>query len=426
VSFGEVFYRFGAALVIGFLVGIQREYAYTAEDRPDGEEDELFAGARTFALLSVYGCACAFAGDALGVRWATPALAAPGFLLIVAAYIMDARRGRLGMTSEVAALMTVLVGVVSWLGHVVLAVALGVVTMTLLSLKLQIRAFARRLSRDDVYAAMKFAIITALVLPVLPRSVYGPAPFDVLVPYNIWLMVVLISGIGFLGYVLVKIAGPRRGVVLSGILGGLVSSTAVTLSMSQRSRSEASLSRALALGVMAAWSVMFARILVIVAVLNGALFLGIWKAVGLGLLACTLYAVWLYRAHRQGGEDQPGQYKNPFELMPALTFGLLYAAILLGANAARFTLGDAGVYLSSIVSGLVDVDAITLSMARLAGGQGGVDIEVASRSVVLAVVANTLVKGCIVLLTASREVARLVIPGMLLALGTTLVVVFMP
>lgn len=150
-------------------------------------------------------------GEAAGAFWVTVALLLPVGLLIVVAYIVDAWRGQIGMTTEVAGLMTILVGVMCYWDHLALAAALGVVTMTLLTLKLQIQTFARELSREDVYATIKFAIITALVLPVLPRTGYGPSPFDVLVPYNVWLMVVFISGIGFFGYVIMKFVGPERG-----------------------------------------------------------------------------------------------------------------------------------------------------------------------------------------------------------------------
>lgn len=421
----EVFYRFGVSLIIGFLVGIQREYASTAEEAGGALGGEIFAGARTFALLCLYGCASGFVGDALGMRWLALAAVSPGFVLVVAAYVMEARRGRIGMTSEVAALLTTLVGLVCYLGHIALAAALGVVTMTLLSLKIQIHDFARSLSRNDVYAAVKFSIITALILPVLPRTGYGPPPFDILVPYNVWLMVVLISGMGFLGYVLVKVAGTEKGILISSILGGMVSSTAVTLSMSQRSRSEPDLSRNFAMGIMSAWSVMYARIMGIVAVLNVGLFSGIWKAMGLGLAATLICCVALSMGRRRHGEAEDKPYRNPFELLPALTFGMLYAVVLLVANAARLYLGDTGVYLSSFASGLVDVDAITLSMARLAGLQGGVEIDVASRAVVLAVAANTLVKGGMVVFSASREVSRVVFPGMVIVMGVTLAAVLL-
>lgn len=425
MGLADIFYRFGVSLVIGFLIGIQREYAYgKEEDRPDIEQS-LFAGARTFSLLALYGSAAAFMGEAAGACWVTMALLVPAAMLVVAAYIMGAWRGELGMTTEVAGLVTLIIGVMCSWGHLALAAALGVVTMTMLTLKLQIQSFARELSREDIYATIKFAIISALILPVLPRTGYGPPPLDVLVPYNVWLMVVFISGMSFFGYVVMKFVGPERGVGLTGILGGLVSSTAVTLSFSQRSRDALDLSRAFALGIMAAWAVMYLRIMVVVAVLNLQLFRSAWKALFAALLVSGLYGAYLYM--RQERRQQGGSkiFKNPFELGPAITFGLLYAAILLAAHSARLFFGNAGVYVSSILSGLVDVDAITITVSKLSGSGNDLDLVVASRAVVFAAASNTLVKGCIVFSTASPQVKKLVFPGMVLTLATAIVTVML-
>jgi uncharacterized membrane protein (DUF4010 family) len=414
-----VFYRFGVALAIGFLIGLQREYAYGTDDSRPGLDKEILAGARTFSLLGLYGCACAFLGDVWGALWVTVALALPAGVLIIATYIVNALRGGLGMTTEMAGLMTLIMGMLCYIDQLALAAALGVVTMTLLSLKLQIQSLARRISREDVYATVKFAVITALILPVLPRTGYGPPPFDVLVPYNVWLMVVFISGIGFFGYVLIKFVGAERGAGLTGILGGLVSSTAATLSLAQSSRAEKGFSRAFAMGIMAAWTVMFLRVMVIVAVLNPSLLRGIWKAMLVSLSASALYCVYLYMQQRSGSSEEAKVFRNPFELGPALTFGLLYAVILLAVNTAAMFFGEAGVYVSSVVSGLVDVDAVTISMSRLSGAQSGFDLGVAGHAVVLAAASNTFLKGMIVLLAASSQVKRLVLPGMVLLVVVT-------
>ena len=425
MGLADIFYRFGVSLIIGFLIGIQREYAYVKEENRPDIDQTLFAGARTFSLLGLYGCAAAFMGEAAGAFWVTVALLLPVGLLIVVAYIVDAWRGQIGMTTEVAGLMTILVGVMCYWDHLALAAALGVVTMTLLTLKLQIQTFARELSREDVYATIKFAIITALVLPVLPRTGYGPSPFDVLVPYNVWLMVVFISGIGFFGYVIMKFVGPERGVGLTGILGGLVSSTAATLSLSQRSRDAQDLSRAFALGIMAAWAIMYLRVMVVVAVLNLELFRIAWKALLAALVVSGLYGFYLYVRHQLRPQEGAKVFKNPFELGPAITFGLLYAVILLAAHTAQLFFGNAGVYISSVVSGLGDVDAITISVSKLSGEGSGLDLVVASRAVVFAAASNTLVKGGIVFSTASPQVRKLVFPGMVLTLVTAVATVLL-
>ncbi|HOJ15100.1 MAG TPA: DUF4010 domain-containing protein, partial [Deltaproteobacteria bacterium] len=209
----------------------------------------------------------------------------------------------------------------------------------------------------------------------------------------------------------VKLVGPEQGAGLTGLVGGLVSSTAVTLGLSQKSRSDPGLSRALALGVMSSWTVMYLRVMVIAVVLNMSLFTALWKAMlGLFAVSCA-YCLYLYTSHRGESGEEARTFRNPFELLPAITFGVLYAVILLGVNTASIFFGDTMVYVSSLISGLLDVDAITLSMSRLSGMQGGLHISVASRAVVIACAANTFLKGAMVLAIASSGVRRLVIPG---------------
>ncbi len=418
----DLFYRFGAALVIGLLVGLQREYAH---GRGESEDDELFAGARTFALLSLLGCTGAMIGQAAGTPLAFVAILLVVGALIAVAYFLTARAGDMGLTTEVAAVITVLAGALCFWGHLALAAALAVATTVLLALKLQTQSLARNLTREDVYATLKFAVITVVILPVLPRQPYGPPPFDVLVPYKIWLMVVFISGISFLGYLLIKIVGTRRGVGLTGLLGGLASSTAVTLSFAQRSRRVEGLARPFALAILLAWSVMFARVMVEVAALNRPLLAIVWIPLAAAMLVSLTYCGYLYRAQSAEKQQEADDFKNPFELGPALTFGLLYAVILLAANAARLYLGDAGVYLSSVAAGLADVDAITLSMAELSRDGTNLDLTTAARAVVLAAASNTIVKGGIVLSTGSKALRRVLLPGLVLTLATAVGVVFL-
>lgn len=418
-----LFYRFGVALVIGLLVGLQREFAFRR--RKDRVEEELFAGARTFPLIGLLGCSAAFLTDILASPWAFVAsVFAMGALLSIAHY-QQAREADTGLTTEVAAVLTLFIGALCYWDYLGLAAALGVGTAVLLALKVQTESLARNIEREDVYATLKFAVITVIVLPVLPQRSYGPPPFDVLVPYNVWLMVVFISGISFLGYVLIKIVGARRGVGLTGILGGLASSTAVTLSFAQRSRTARGLARSFALAILLAWTIMFIRVLVEVAALNLPLLSVLWIPVSVALLVGLAYCVYLYRRHDAEKQDEPDDFKNPFELGPAITFGVLYAVILVAANAARTYFGSAGVYISSIASGLADVDAITLSMARLSQGSDGLGLTTAARAIVLAAASNTLLKGGVVLATGSRALRREILPGLLLVLATAIILVFL-
>lgn len=403
-----LFSRFGLALAIGLLIGLQREYSQ--------REGEPFAGARTFALISLLGCGAALIGKGMASPWPFAVVFLLVGVLVAAGYLVGARAGRVGLTTEMAALITFLAGALCLLGYLSLAAALGVVTAVLLSLKLEVRELVSRLSREDVYATLKFAVITAIVLPLLPGRTYGPPPLDVLSPRNVWLMVVFISGISFLGYVLIKLVGPRRGIGLTGLLGGLVSSTAVTLSFSERSRKAPSLSRALALAISLSWTVMFVRVLIEAAVVGGRLVTVLWPPIIASGTVGLLYCTFLLLSERPAGQEEV-ELAAPFELGPAIKFGLLYALILVSSKAAQMYLGDAGVYLASVVSGVADVDAITLSMARLSAA-GDLPLSTAARAVVLAAMANTAVKGGIVLALGAPGLRRAVLPGLLAMLAT--------
>lgn len=415
-----LFYRFGVALFIGMLVGLQREYSYEEDRRP---EEKTFAGVRTFALFGLLGCAGAYLADLLETIWIFVALLLILGAFIAVSYFVTASAGRVGMTTEVAALMTLVAGALCYLDQLALAVALGVVATALLSFKIELHGFASQLTREDVVAALKFAIITAIVLPVLPNDSFGPPPFDVLNPYKIWLIVVLISGISFLGYVLFKLVGGRRGIGLTGILGGLASSTATTLSFAERSTRTAGLARTFALAIMLAWTVMFGRIIVEVWAVNRALLTYLWVPIALTALAAVAYSVFLYVSPQQDDQEEV-KISNPFELRTAITFGLLYAVVLLVARAAQLYLGDVGVYISSFVSGLADVDAITLSVAELSAN-GSLELKTAAEAIVIAAFANTLVKGGIVLASGSATLRRAILPGFVLVLATAAVVGFL-
>ncbi len=409
--------RFGLALVIGVLVGLQREYAHQQSER------EQFAGARTLALIALAGCASALLTDLAGTAWVFVAALLTMGGLITVAYFVSASDGDVGLTTEVAAVLVFLIGALCYWGRLEVAAALGVGAAVLLSLKLGVRRFVGRVTAQDVLATLKFAVIAAIVLPLLPNRTFGPAPLDVLNPRNIWLMVVFISGISFVGYVLIKLVGPKRGVGLTGLLGGLVSSTAVTLSFTQRSRGHAALAKPFALAITVAWTMMFARVLVEAAVLNGQLLSALWIPIGgaggIGLLYCG-YLLFFTRDKAEGEEIA---LKAPFELGPALRFAVAYAAILVVSRGAQMLLGDPGVYVSAAVSGIADVDAITLSLARM-DGAGTVGIDTATKAIVLAAMVNTTVKGGIVLVLGAASLRKSIVPAIVLILAAGLGLAF--
>jgi len=406
----ELTLRFATALGLGLLLGLERE-----RERPEGQE--RFAGARTFALVALLGAVALHLQTSLGLPgllWVAFAAVAG---LTVASYVLTSRQGDVGATTEMGVLLTFLLGVLCATGQLALATALAVVTLLLFSIKGWSRRLAGRIEPADVEATLKFAIITAIVLPLLPDQPLGGAPLDALNPWKVWLMVVLISGLNFAAYVLAKTVGEEQGLGLAALLGGLVSSTAVTLGFSQRSRREPELAAPLALGILLAWTTMFFRLLLAVAVVNLALAARLLPAMGLLGLLSLLACAWLWRRRGAGGRTSVRPGSNPFELGQAVKFGLLFGVVSLVARAAQSAFGTSGLYAAGFLAGLTDVDAISLSMADLARSDPASSV-VAARTVLLAALSNTLVKcGLAVGLGAPALRRTLLGPGLLLAAG---------
>jgi uncharacterized membrane protein (DUF4010 family) len=413
----DLFIRFGASIAIGFMIGLQREFA-------KGRQEQILpAGERTFALFGLVGCLASLISDELNSPIPFFVIIFIMGIYIVVSYYVSAAEGRIGLTSEVAAMIAVLIGALCYWGYLALAVAIGIVTTLLLSLKVETDRFVRALTREDIKAALELAVISAIVLPVLPNRSIFEIPFDVFNPFMIWLMVVFISGISFLGYVAIKVVGPERGIGLTGFLGGLVSSTAVTLSFSERSKIDKDLAKPLALSITIAWTVMFPRILFEVGVLNLQLLKIVWIPIVAAGLAGLIYCGYLFFSHR-ASEKGDLEFSNPFDLGAAIKFGLLYGVVLLVSRVSQYYFGDKGLFLSSIIAGFADVDAITLSVAELTK-TGGVTLETGSQAIVIAAMSNTLVKGGIAIMGGSRSLRKAILPGILLILVVGVSVVFL-
>jgi uncharacterized membrane protein (DUF4010 family) len=392
--------RFGVALGLGMLIGLERE-------RAKGQEGG--AGVRTFALIALAGAIAGHLQNDLGLDWLALAIFVAVGALQVSSYVLTARHGDTGITTEVSALLSFLLGLLCSHGQLQMAAWVAVAMALMLALKDWLHGLARRIDASDVEATLKFAIVTLIVLPLVPDHDYGPAPLDVLNPYKVWLMVVLISGLNFISYLLIKVVGTEHGIGLAGLLGGLASSTAVTLGFSQRSRQPDADASALALGILLAWTVMFFRVVVMTGLVSGPL--GLRLAVAMGALCLVslgaCYWLWRRRPAQERGEVSPGQ--NPFELGEAIKFGLLFGIVVFVAKAAQVYLGDAGLYLAAGVAGLSDVDAITLAMADRARDDAQ-NLDVAARAIVIAVLANTLVKSGLAASLGSAELRRLTLP----------------
>ena len=339
----------------------------------------------------------------------------PNFLIIAflglaaivgLSYMSSTRENRdIGITTEVTALITFILGALCYTDEGLQIVPiLAIIITTLLAVKPYLHTFARKISQKEIMNTLKFLIIAFVILPLLPDQTFGP--LNVFNPYQIWLIVVFISGISFTGYILMKFIGAERGISATGIIGGLVSSTAVTTAMAARVRESDFIIRAAVFATVVASSIMFLRVLFEVSVINPNLIslltapmlsMGI-LGIGLGLLA------WKTTKVREVGEDL--KLKNPFSLKPALIFGLLFLVILFASKIANIYFGNSGIYITSIISGFADVDAITISMAILA--ENTISPEVAVTAITLAAISNTIIKFFIALFLGTRKFGYLI------------------
>lgn len=398
----EPWWRFAAALLIGALIGLEREFVQQRSG------DQEFGGIRTFALMSLMGAVAAFLTDRFGILIFIAAYLGLILMLWVGNLGPALRGEEEGITTEVAALMVPLLGAMVVWDEPAIAAALGVVTALILALKPGLHNLARRMSAADLRATLEFAIISAVILPLLPNRGFGP--FGVLNPAQIWLLVVLVSGIGFVGYILMKVLGAEEGIGLTGLLGGLVSSTATTISFAGCSKTSAGLSSAFAQGILLASAVMFPRMLIEVAVVNASLLSSV--SIPLGAMLVTagviVFVLWRRRSDDEQGDKTTVNLGNPLRWQTAVTFALVFAVVLVAVRAANEYLGSAGVYVTSILAGLTDVDSITLSVADLSL-IGELDARVASIAIALAALVNTTVKGVMVMSLGSNELRKVVL-----------------
>lgn len=374
-----LFLDLGVAVGLGLLVGLQRQRAGSP-----------IAGIRTFALLALYGALSALAARALG-GWVLAAAFLPVAALAVAARLGECRAegGDAGLTTEVALLAVFVIGALPILGHREVATVAGATVAVLLHLKPQLHDLAGRLGERDFTAIMQFVVVALVVLPLLPDRSFGP--YDAVNPRRVWLLVVLITGLSLAGYIAFKFVGARAGAVASGILGGLVSSTATTVGFARRTKDAPGLAPLAVLVMALAAGVLVVRVALLMRVTAPGLFtaalgpLAVWLAV-----LAVLVVVLARRAPRQAvaGAD----LGNPSELRAALAFAGLYLAVLMAVAWAKERFGTAGLFVVAVLSGLTDMDAITLSLGRMTQ-KAELPPDTAWRLVFTAAVSNTVFKA---------------------------------
>ncbi|MBU1100974.1 MAG: MgtC/SapB family protein [Bacteroidetes bacterium] len=398
LTLSELMFRITIAILIGLFIGIERE-----RRKKDGTKS--FAGIRTFPLISILGFIAALIASITHIGVFIAIFVVFGILVSIS-YYLSSKDGGYGGTSEITVLIIFTLGALTFYGFLLLAASVSIILGIFLTFKTQFRAFAGKIEEEDMYATIKFAIITLVVLPLLPNESFGP--LDAFNPRKIWFMVVLIAGISFIGYVLFKLIGTKRGIQLLSILGGLASSTAVTLSFTQRSKEVVSLSRNLAAGIVLASTIMFPRVLLIIYVLNAKLANMLLLPVGIFTTAGLLTGLLLWRD--KGDVDYKSiNLKNPFKLFMAFKFGVVFAIILLLSKAAQTFVGDQGIYLTSIFAGFADVDAVALSIVDLVNNELALNVAVVA--IILGAITNSVVKMMIAYFWGSKELGRYTIIG---------------
>ena len=386
----ELFTRFAVALLLGAFIGLERE---------QGVKRAL--GIRTFCLIALMGALSAMMADTAHLPWLVPLVFLGLTTLLAASRIMrEQAKPFAGMTTEIAALMTFGLGALTYYGPMELAIALAVVVAALLQFKPQLHQLAARVAEKDLYAMLQVAIVAFVVLPVLPNRTLGP--MNVLNPHNVWQMVVFVSGISLVGYLALKFIGARYGSLTSGLLGGIVSSTAVTVSFSQYARKAPHFATASLLAIMAATVASVPRVAIEVGVVNPDLLREMALPLTMMLIACLIPTLISWFHSGSTTADNVPQVKNPANLKFALTFGFLYGIVTLAIAVGQKHLGNAGLLTIGAVSGLPEVDAITLSGARLIG-EGRVSAAAGIDMILIGFLSNASVKAAIAMVVGPRE-----------------------
>jgi len=349
----EAWPQFITSLAIGLLIGLERERNPSAK-----------AGLRTFALVALFGTLSALISAKLDSPWLLIAgLLAVAGMIIAAYHNQPSEENDPGTTTVIALLLSYWLGAIIWYGLAKLAVMLAIGVTALLYFKPELRGLSQRLTRRDLVAVLQFSVLTFIVLPILPDQSYGP--YDAFNPHQAWLMVVLISGIGLAGYTALHTVGTRYGAPLLGFLGGLVSSTATTLLYAKNSKNNQTLAHLAASVIVIATMVVLLRLLVVSAVVAYSVLPGLFPVLAGGFLFGLAVALYNWRKMDKAAGLNIPETANPAELRTAIGFGLLYVVVLLGAAWMQDVAGSRGLYAVAVVSGLTDVDAITLSSLRL-------------------------------------------------------------
>lgn len=394
---------------LGALIGLIRQWG---EQQDLDKSDLHFAGLRTFILWALLGYTAAFIS---GEYYPMAFIAA---MCLVSLHILlhgvgSQKYTSIGLTTGAAALITLFLGALVFWDRLAFAVMLAALTMIVLGMKQISHSWTRRFTAEDIRSTLQFAAVSGVILPLVPDRGYGP--YEALNPYNLWWMVVLISGLGFVGYLLMRAFGARVGVILTGLIGGLASSTATTLAFCRESRECPELSKSFALAIVMACTIMLGRVLIILSVIHPQFLYALWHPMAMMAIPGVIYTLVVHVfSQREHPEMDLPSLKNPLGLSIAIKFGLIYGVISVLVKLFTQTDLTKGLLALSFVSGLTDMDAIALSITHNLKDQS-IGIRIATHAVILAAMGNTLLKAGLAVSLGSSALRKQVC----IALGAT-------
>lgn len=399
----QITWNLFVALLLGAIVGTQRGWVMR-----NSIEGSRIAGIRTFSLVGLLGGLTAILAKLYSPMLIGFALIAVVIVACIAFVVQQRQSDDVSITGVVSLLVTFVLGILAVSGQAVLAAGAAVVTAVVLDNKKELHQALQRLKEYELDAGLRLLLISIVLLPLLPNQNYGP--WQALNPYEIWWMVVLIASISFVGYFAIKIGGAKRGVLFTSVFAGLSSSTALTLQFSHLSREQPSISPLLASGILLSCGTMFPRLLIVLSVINPQLVVLLWPIVLAMMLALYLPAWWIWRKSGVNKIEQSNKQANPLALQSALFFGVILAVIMLLSQALLQWFGDTGVLMLSALSGITDVDAISLALGRQS--THSLSVTTAALGIIIAASVNTAVKMAMVVALGDKALWRTIAPVM--------------
>ncbi|REE82780.1 uncharacterized membrane protein (DUF4010 family) [Lutibacter oceani] len=387
---------------VGLVLGLEREFSQFSE------KIEIFAGVRTFTLVALLGFLTALMGI-IFTYWIFIAGFFSVVFIVAVSYWVTSQKGSIGGTTEFATILTFLLGALILVGNINASLALTVITVVLLSLKVKLRTIIGQLTQKELYAFVRFVVIALLILPFLPNNYFGP--YNIINPREIGWIIVLTSGIGFVGYVLMKFLGANKGILLTSLFGGFVSSTVITLTFSKKSKENPSLSQNYAVGIFAAATIMVIRMFLWVYIFNSKMLNGLLLPLLIVFLTAlgTTFFFYKKQVSKPNFNEKMKLLEDPLNIKNAVFFGIFYIGILMLISYASATYGAKGIYISSTLSALTDIDAIAISVSKLGGST--INFLTAQNAILLATLSNTIMKIGIAIWIGSKDLKKYVIIG---------------